>query len=145
MNLKIGFFLLVVGPFLFSGCAKLEHLDELLTLKSYSDEQEAITRTVKAQDAKFDQLLTAARGGTLKTCGWRTEVLKQFGPPIYEKETACARGPCHVWLYRYATEFSNTPKVYISFDKTGRLMDYQLVDTAPVTKLAKDHPTKAQP
>jgi len=121
-------FVLIFSCFFAAGCAKLAHLDQLLTLKAYSEEQEALAQQVAEQDARFATLLVAAHEGRLKDYSTDRAVREAFGPPILEKQKDCGAQECRIWLYRYATDMIGSPKVYIYFDKTGRLMDYQLTE-----------------
>jgi len=56
-------FLLALIVVIASGCAMMNNLEELLRLKSYSDEKDRQQAFVKAQDREFKKILAAAKAG----------------------------------------------------------------------------------
>ncbi len=106
----------------FAGCAKLQHLDQLLILKGVSDEQTQMGKEIKYQDAKFERLVAAVEEGSISKYKSQESVTGQFGPPIFTERVEEAGQPLEVWVYRYAAEFFDSPKVYLYWDQAGNLI-----------------------
>lgn len=115
-------FILLFILFFLTGCAKLAHLDQLLTLKGLSDEQAQMGQEIERQDAKFERLVAAVEEGSIVKYKSQKSVSAQFGPPVYiEKDEEDGR-PLEVWVYRYAAKFFDSPKVYLYWDQSGKLI-----------------------
>ncbi len=110
-----------------AGCAKLAHLQELLTLKAYSDEQEAQTEYVKEQDAKFDKLVQTIKDGKLAAYRNQAQIRKDFGDPVLHREAQRDGVTYQLWLYRYTLRFFDSDKVYLYFDDKGLLKHWEYV------------------
>ena len=110
-----------------SGCAKLAHLQELLTMKAYSDEKDAQVNFVRQQDEKFKTLLDLAEGQGLGAYTTRERFLTEFGEPILRKDIIKDGRPREEWLYRYSTQYFDSPKVYLYFDEQGVLQSWDYV------------------
>ena len=108
--------------FFSTGCAKLQHLDQLLTLKAVSDEQAQMGKEIKRQDAKFERLVAAVKEGSISQYKDQKSVTAQFGPPIFTEKTEEGDRPLEVWVYRYAAQFFDSPKVYLYWDQSGNLI-----------------------
>ena len=116
---KIVLFLL--GIIFCFGCAKLEHMDQLLTLKAVSDEQERLGKYIEKQYKRFEMLLNAVKADTLKKDTKKKVILKKFGEPISVDEITQNDQKLELWLYRYSTEFFGSEKVYLYFEENGLL------------------------
>ena len=110
-----------------SGCAKLAHMQELLTLKAYSDEQEQQTKYVKEQDAKFEKLLTVVKSGDIENYFTQGQIIKAFGEPVFRREAERDGALAQVWLYRYTIRFFDSDKVYLYFDGENKLKSWEHV------------------
>ncbi|OGX38561.1 MAG: hypothetical protein A3G91_02625 [Omnitrophica WOR_2 bacterium RIFCSPLOWO2_12_FULL_50_9] len=120
--------LLVAAAALFlSGCAKLQHLDQLLTLKDLSEEQERLHQHVKKQDDRFKALLGAVEDKTIGRYADERKILKNFGEPVYREEMAQGNQKFNRWTYRYTTRFFDSPKVYLYLDSSGHLLRWELI------------------
>lgn len=124
-------FLKFIGPIVLlvatlSGCAKLAHMQELLTLKAYSEEKDQQVELVRGQDEKFQKLLQLAESKGLGPYTTQESFLKEFGAPVLKKSVVKEGQPLEEWLYRYSTEYFDSPKVYLYFDQKGTLqsLDY---------------------
>jgi len=117
----------VAAIFFFCGCAKLAHLDQLLTLKHYSDNQQHQAEYIETQDEKFEQLLALARSGNLSGYETQESFLKAFGEPVFSRPADCAEAECELWFYRYAMKMFDSPKVYLYFGTDGLLRNWELV------------------
>jgi len=118
---------------LFSGCStvkKIQHMGPLLTLKSYSDEQEKISSYVEHQDQLFDELVAAVKAGTFveKT---DKEIRAHFGDPVFSRPAEYQGQTHQQWLYRYAKDRQGD-KVYLYFDSDGSLLDFMYVPAEAV-------------
>jgi hypothetical protein len=117
-----------------SGCAKVAHLDQLLTIKAYSDNKDLQEKFILQQNQNFKKLLAAVKDGTLEPGTTHRVILKEFGAPILSRLTAADGKDLDVWLYRYATEYFNSEKVYLYFDQEGKLVKWDLVTPSPKEK-----------
>ena len=120
-------FFVCLGLMVFMGCAKLEHLDQLLTLKDLSDEGDRLDKYVQAQDSKFELLVGAVKKNTLKRNSHKNKILKIFGDPVYTEEISKDGQKVQQWLYRYAKNFFDGEKVYLYFDARENLIDYEYI------------------
>ena len=111
-----------------SGCMKLRqmaHLRPLLTLKAVSDNGEVKKQHITEDDARFERLLEAVKDGTLQQYSFQSDLLKQYGPPIYENAAVKDGKVITEWMYRYSTKFSNSEKVYLYFDDAGQFVSWK--------------------
>jgi len=111
----------------FSGCAKLAHLQELLTIKGYSDEKDAQEKYVKTQDAKFAKLLAAVDDGTIVRYTTRAKLQKAFGDPVYSHSVNENGVACEEELYRYSLGYFDSAKVYFYFDAKGKVLNWKYI------------------
>lgn len=126
---KILTLFLVVFLVFSSGCAKLKHLDQLLTLKAFSEEQDKLVSIVANQDKSFDLLRSSYLSGKLGSYQSKTDILKDFGKPILIE--ADKKGPIsEIWLYRYSTKYFSSDKIYLYFDDKDKLskIEYEKFD-----------------
>lgn len=107
------------------GCAKLQHLDQLLTLKGLSDEQTRMGKEIERQDARFERLVATVEEGSIAKYKSRKSVTGQFGPPIFTEKVEEDGRPIDVWVYRYAAKFFDSPKVYLYWDQSGQLVRWE--------------------
>jgi len=120
-----------------SGCAKLAHLRELLTLDALSKNQTKQNEYVEAADARFEKLLAAVReekGGEYPD---KAAVTEAFGKPVYVKDITEGGRTMERWLYRYAVYYSRE-KVYVYFDGDGRKVRWQLMPSKEKPKEVAD-------
>lgn len=109
-----------------AGCAKLAHLQELLTLKELSEDRDQQDVYVRNHDAGFERLLAAVKDGSIKRFQHKNDFLKEFGNPILIKVVpSSTTKPQAMWLYRYSTKAFGSPKVYLYFLDSGELKDFQ--------------------
>lgn len=129
------FFVLFLSLGLLLGCAKVSHLQELLTLQDLAREQESQQQFVEEQDRKFDFLLDEINNGRLAQYTDKESVLKGFGPPVFSQEVKKEGKAVEQWLYRYARDFSAEDKVYMFFDEESTLTGW---DYVPASKKGED-------
>jgi len=135
---------IVLGALLLAGCSKLSHMSELLTLKSVSDEQVKMTKAVKATDARFEKLLKDVREKQISDRNTTRSILKRYKEPILREKRIVDGKTCDVWLYRYATQYFSSEKVYFYFDPSGKLTtwEYQKPQEEPDVKIGKETTTE---
>ncbi len=110
----------------FAGCGfvkKMQHLPQLLTLKRHSEEQAEISQEVVEQNQRFDRLAASIKDGSFEKYTGAVDVRRDFGSPVFSRVVERDSRPVEEWLYRYATEFKDTDKVYLYFDFKGALLD----------------------
>ena len=108
---------------LLSGCSKVRHLDQLLTLKDLADEQTRLGHLVEEQDRNFDRMLEEAEAGTLDQYNTKAEFRKEFGVPVFTRIVQGEEEELEIWLYRYAIEYFGAAKVYLTFDPEDYLVE----------------------
>ena len=108
------------------GCAKLTHLQELLTLKAMSDNRDLQEKYVNKQNASFEKILEAYKNNSLGNYSDKKSIVKAFGEPLLIKEIARDNQNLERWLYRHAVKV-NSEKVYLYFDQTGKLIDWEYI------------------
>ncbi len=111
--------------FLLTSCAKLEHLQELLTLKDLSDDRDQQDIYVKNHNESFERLLAAVKSNFLNQFPDKKSFLKKIGKPILIKQVVWNGESLQRWLYRYSNKSLGSAKVYLYFDQAGKLKYWQ--------------------
>ncbi len=129
---KRSLFLFVILPLL-AGCAKLAHVTELLTLQDLSVDQDKQDLYIKKQNENFSRLLAAIRtnANSLVQLKNKRNIEKNFGKPLYSKTVVRDGQPREKWLYCYPTEVLKSDRVYIYFDKKGRILEWKYIGQRP--------------
>ncbi len=120
---KILFLFLVV----LMGCAKLQHLQELLTLKHYSDSQEQTEKFIEGQDQKFNNLCKVVQENRLFDYPDEKSILKNFGEPVLITPVVKDRRSLSQWLYRHCISKVPSDKIYLYFDDQKKLVDWERI------------------
>ncbi len=123
-----------------SGCAKLAHISELLTLKGVSDEQKRNDNLVKAYDTKFFKLLEAQKNNQL-TNETKKSILAKYVKPIYTETVELDGQPVDRWIYRQYVKYFYTDQVHLYFDADGKLIKSEYVP-APQKEIIPVHEAK---
>lgn len=118
---------LFICLFVFGGCSQARYLDELLTLKRIGDEQLSMANFVKEQNSKFDILLEDVKSGNISGYKTNKSLLSAFGQPIFAKKVNRDGGTQEKWLYRYSTDFFNSPKVVFYVDDKGNVESWEYI------------------
>ena len=113
--------IMFLGCVLASGCSKVSHLDQLLTLKDLAEEQEAANQYIEKQDRNFDLMLKEAKAGTLDQYSNKREIRQAFGDPVFARDFVEGDEVGEFWLYRYVTQYFGAEKIYLYFDNDGNL------------------------
>jgi len=114
----------------FSGCVQaqmLPHLDEALTLRSFSAQKDEQHQYVRDADARFDQLLAAVRSGGLQKYKTYGDIVHVFGPPVLIEDIVIDGLPSTYCLYRHAIASKAKQKVYLYFDNKGLLVKWEQI------------------
>ena len=119
---------IILIPMLFSGCTKVAHLDELLTLKSFSDDQKITNQDVDKKNNQFDMLLAMVQSGDISRYKDKSAIVEHFGAPILSRERTENGKKIDEWIYRYQTNFFDSPKVYLQFDESQALIKWLTTD-----------------
>ncbi len=115
------------------GCAKvgqLQHLDELLTLKAYSDEKDAQQKWVGEENKRFERLLAAVQNDSIQRYASRDAILKDFGSPVLTDIVEDKSQSLDRWLYRHPIQKFATDRVYLYFDSNDRLVKFEHVPSS---------------
>ena len=123
------FFLLTL-LLVFSSCAKLQYLEQGLTLKGYSEEKDAQAGQVEAADVKFEALLDKVRAGEdlVRTYPEARAFVAVFGAPVLRERAADKASGTERWLYRYQVRYFDSPKVYLYVDAKGLIIGSEFID-----------------
>lgn len=116
------------GVMLLGGCAKVRHLDQLLTLKELAGERDRMDRYVAEQNRKFESMVGEIKAGRLDQYPHKRKIRRAFGDPVYASEVTKEGRELESWLYRRATEFFGAEKIYLYFDAEGNLVDSQYIE-----------------
>ncbi len=108
-----------------SGCAVTNNFDEITRLQSYSENKDRQEAWVKAQDQRFEKVLTVAKGAGFNQYPNRRSILRNFGKPVYSRQVVKDSVSYEEWLYRPATKFFGADKVYFYFDVSGKLKKWE--------------------
>jgi len=122
------FILIFLAAAIVSGCTKVKHIDQLLTLKALADEQTRMGKYVDERDKQFEQMLAEMEAGTLDQHANKRKIVRIFGDPIYVRNAEENGKSLEVWLYRYATEFFDSEKIYLYFDSDDNLVKSEYME-----------------
>ncbi|MDD4183235.1 MAG: hypothetical protein PHT53_05380 [Candidatus Omnitrophica bacterium] len=112
---------------LLCGCAKLAHLDELLTLKSVSDNQRQIQIYLDKQEKGFNKLKEDIKNNRLKQGQFKRSIIDRYSEPVLTEEPAPENvGVKEILLYRHPTNYFKSERIYLYFDESGRLLSWEL-------------------
>jgi hypothetical protein len=129
---KIALYLLTVLLSL-SGCSVLFNLDEISVMGDYSREKGDQHRLVKSINDHYDALTKVKMPNCfdfekLGHCEGpnnypdEASFVRSFGDPILKKDL---RDGTQRWLYRYAIYRSAKDKVYVYFDRNGKMTKWE--------------------
>ena len=105
-----------------TGCVKLDYLDEALRLKAYSEEKDAQTKQVAAQDAAFDRLWRRIKSeDNVAALVTGASVRALYGAPVAVLPVSDRAG-CVEWLYRYQLKYFDGPRVYFMVNAQDRVL-----------------------
>ena len=107
-----------------SGCVALENLDEISALGDYSRNKDDQHRLVKSINARYDALIKAIDQKTISEYKDESSFVNSFGDPILKRDS---KDGGQQWLYRYAIYRFAKSKVYVYFDRAGKLIKWEKI------------------
>ncbi|MEI7997888.1 MAG: hypothetical protein WCH62_00055 [Candidatus Omnitrophota bacterium] len=110
--------------FLSSGCAVINHLEELFVVGDYSRDKDNQQKSIKQVNAHYDALVATIASKGLKLDLNQTDVRMNFGEPISIKVIDVEGQKQEQWLYRYAIISTAKDKVYLYFDQKAKLIKF---------------------
>jgi hypothetical protein len=113
MAFKLNNWSVVLPLVLLTGCAKLAHLDQLLTLQDLSNEQGAQAKYIEEQNARFESLLAVVKSGDIDIYSSRETFRNDFGEPVLKRQVTLNGLELEMWLYRYPAKLTGSEKVYL--------------------------------
>ncbi len=135
LKIFISLLILFVG---FAGCAEVEHLDQLLTLKAASDNRDLQEKYVQERNKNLKALLEAIDNNNISENFDQKKILENFGEPIFIKQITENGQAYERWLYHDAAKFTATEKVYLYFDPAGKLARWEHIKPPPKEEKVKE-------
>lgn len=123
------FIVVMLLGFVFIGCAKLQYLEQALTLKDFATNKDEQRTYVEERNRAFDDLLLAVNNGDINQYKNQQSIQRVFGNPLLKKSVIYQDQQASRWLYRYQTGAFTSPKVYLIFNNQGGLEEWNLVAT----------------
>ncbi len=112
-----------------SGCAKLSNLQELLTLKDLSEDQDRQVKVIERQEGNFQKILKAVEKNDLAQYPGVEEFRNAFGEPVLMQEVRRNGVPLQQWMYCHPTDVLKSSRVYVYFDEDGKRLDWKFVES----------------
>ncbi|MGE0267976.1 MAG: hypothetical protein AB7S78_05935 [Candidatus Omnitrophota bacterium] len=116
----------IVIAVVLTGCAKLGHMPQLITLKKLSDDQTVTDQYVDGQEERFKRMRQEMDAGSFGRYTDKNQILAEFGEPVFIKVPEQGSGNAEMWMYRRPVNYSDSDKVFIYFDGKGQLLSYKL-------------------
>lgn len=126
--------------FALTGCTQAKqvaHMDELLKLKAMSESRDEQAKYIEEQNKRFDALLETVKTDRLKEYPDKKSIVKLFGQPVFTRDVVQDGQPAEQWLYRYATKYFKSDKVYLYFDAQGKFSRFEYVPAPPEKNAAE--------
>jgi len=124
MRIKI---IAIAGIFLASGCATIEHMDELLALQSAAESQADMERYLEKQERGFCRLQQDIQSQRLQPGALKRYVTDIYYEPVLSKEENLEGQVRHVLLYRHPTRYFSSERIYLYFDQASRLTSWKII------------------
>ena len=104
------------------GCAKLQHLDELMALQSFSDNQDAQKRYLEQEEKKFQNLLADIKQEKLYPGQSKFSIVSNYGKPILISLVKDDPVIKEELMYRHPGQLLGSEKVFLYFDHRHKLV-----------------------
>ena len=101
-----------------NGCLFKENIESLMALKRLGEEQKSIARSLKLEERLFRKLVAHIKKDKLKPGTTLESFIGIYGEPIVSKDTLSSGKRL---LYRHPTDYFNSDKVYVYFDREEKL------------------------
>lgn len=121
---QVKFLIVVVILGFLSGCAIVNHMDQLLMMGEYSRDKNVQFKMVDEINAHYDALALVVNAGKIKNYPDQTAIMGNFGEPIAKKTIQVEGQSQERWLYRHAIPQKAKDKIYLYFDKQGKLVNH---------------------
>lgn len=115
---------LIVFLLISESCTFIKFHKQLSTLKQLEANQKSIDIYIDRKKKKFHQLLQAIKERKLPLNLSKKEAIDIYGEPVLTKKSSSGE---EVFLYRHPLKYSSTTKVYLYFDKDGKLSKFQVL------------------
>ena len=106
---------------------QFQNLDELLTLKDYSDEKEAQGKWIAQEAQRFELVATAVKDGSIKDFSTQGSIREHFGDPVLIEHVQEGSASVERWLYRHPIQKLASDRVYIFFNSDGNFLRFENV------------------
>jgi len=106
----------------FAGCAKVQHMDELLALQSLSDNQDAQKRFLQREEEKFQNLLKDIKQEKLFVGLSKSGVISSYGTPILTSQVKDDPVIKDELMYRHPGQLFGSEKAFLYFDGNQKLV-----------------------
>ena len=123
---------------LFLGCAKLEHLDQLLILKDFSEERDAQEKFIQAELKRFERVAQAVEDGSIAKYETGAQIIQAFGRPMASLMITRDEKPFQQWLYRHPIQAQAKTRVYLYLSSDSRLVHWERVLSSEPESLTKN-------
>ena len=111
----------------FAGCAAVSNMEELSTLKSMGEEEQAKAKIIEREDANFRKIKTAIQDRRLQTGIKSSKVSSEWGEPV----VSVPEGKNQRWIYKEKNgDWFKGAKIYLFFNENGLLTEWKCVNTA---------------
>ena len=124
MNMKRIFPYLLTVLLSLSGCTIIAHNGELSALGDYSRDKDNQHRLVKSIDDHYDAMTKAIDQKAIGNYKDETSFVYSFWDPISKKDLSDGT---QRWLYRYAIFRFAKDKVYVYFDRSGKMIKWEKI------------------
>ncbi len=105
-----------------SGCIIIENLDEISLLGDYSRNKDNQHHLVKSINDHYDALAKVIAQGHINDYKDKASFVSSFGDPILKKDLSDGG---QRWLYRHAIYRLAKDKVYVYFDRNGKMIKWE--------------------
>ena len=122
--MRIPVYLVIV---LLCGCAKVAHLNELLTLKRVADSQKQIEIYLAKQERGFNRLNEDIKNNALAKGQLKRSIIAKYSEPVLTKEPEPESvGIKEILLYRHPTNYFKSDRIYLYFDNGNKLISWKV-------------------
>ncbi len=123
INKNFLFFLIIS----FVGCSS-RTVDKLVTFKEIAQQQDTMQQMVREQDERFERMLNEVTQDTWPQFTHQNIIVEQYGDPVIKKSLIEDGHAFEIWIYRYAIRYFDSPKIYLTFDEQGGLVEVKIIE-----------------
>ncbi|MDE2222431.1 MAG: hypothetical protein KGK03_05095 [Candidatus Omnitrophica bacterium] len=104
------------------GCNVVNNLQGLSVLGQVAREGDDQKRLIKNNDDHYDKLKQVIARGHINEYKDKSSFVYAFGQPVLKKDL---KDGTQRWLYRYAIYRTAKDKVYVYFDRSGKMIKWE--------------------